>query len=435
MRGEAGDTPGAADRTPDSTDGISLDQLRQAVARGILSAEQLDALLAARPTAPDRQTAAEARRGLNAVTIAYYLGAAAVVFAFWWFLVDRWQALGAAGVLAIALAYAAIFAFTARFLGRQGFRTASALAALLTVSMAPVVAWSLLQLAGLWYEPGALAGPTYGMRVDVLETLRWIPVELATALAALVALRRVRFAVLAIPVAAVVPLVAGHLVPLVLDPDIANEMTAWMLLVSGAALIACGYATDRRQQGDEDYAGWVYLTGLVALAIGVLSAWSYAGAIRHAVPVAALALLALSLYLRRPMFLVFGTLGIVGYLAYLAFDVFRNALSFPVVLATFGVCVILLTVWLQRRYPSLARQVEAAQAGRRAVPHAALVFGGAVAVMTALLFSRLPDAHARAADQWVRVRRTALEVHRRQLHARRDSNQLRAVPPRPLIRP
>ncbi|MHB1861958.1 MAG: hypothetical protein ACYCVL_03220 [Gemmatimonadaceae bacterium] len=435
MRGEAGNTPDAAERTPGGADGITLDQLRQAVARGIISAEQLDALLAARPAAPGRHAAAEAPRELNAVTIAYYVGAAAVVFAFGWFLVDRWQALGAAGVLAIAVTYAAIFAFTARFLGRLGFRTASALAALLTVMMAPVATWSLLQLAGLWYEPGALAGPTYGMRVDVLETLRWIPVELATALAALVAIRRVRFAVLALPVAAVVPLVAGHLVPLVLDPDIAREMTAWMLLVSGAALIALGYATDRRQRGDEDYAGWVYLAGLVALAIGVLSAWSYAGAIRHALPAAALALFALSLYLRRPMFLIFGAIGVVGYLAYLAFNVFRNALSFPVVLATFGVCVILLTVWLQRRYPALARQVEVAQGGRRAVPHAALVFGGAVAVMTGLLVSRLPDAHDRAADQWGRVRRTALEAHRRQHHAARDSNRLRAVPPRPPTHP
>jgi hypothetical protein len=129
------------------------------------------------------------------------------------------------------------------------------------------------------------------------------------------------------------------------------------------------------------------------------------------------------------MFLVFGTIAFVGYLAYLAFDVFRTALSFPIVLATFGVCVIVVTVWLQRRYPELARRVEARQAGVRTVPHAGLVFGGAVVVALTLFAVQLPEARSRMADRWAQRRVTAVRVHRAQRDAQAHRGQPRVAPP------
>jgi hypothetical protein len=400
-------------------------RLAEAVAQGIITADQL-AAIGAMAAGAGAEPAAEARRELNAVTIAYFVGGAAVVFAFGWFLVDRWEALGPAGVLAVSLVYAALFVLAGRFLGGLGFRTAASVAALLAVVMAPVVAWSLLDLAGLWYEPSAFRGLPYAAPVDVLESLRWIPLELAGALAALVALRRVRFGLLALPAAVALPFVISNLLPLALDPDIVNGMLGWAALVSGTATIACGYAVERRPRDDEDYAYWVYLTGLVTLAFAVLAVWNSAGHLRHALPVLAAGLFALSLFLRRPVFMVFGAVFFVGYLAYLAFDVFRTALSFPIVLATFGIGVIVITVWLQRRYPALARQVEARQAGRRAVPHAGLVFGGALAVAAALFAAQLPGAHDRAADARAHARRAALEAYRAQ-RRRAPGDSMRAT--------
>jgi hypothetical protein len=125
------------------------------------------------------------------------------------------------------------------------------------------------------------------------------------------------------------------------------------------------------------------------------------------------------------MFAVFGALGFVGYLAYLAFDVFRTTLNFPIVLATFGIGVIVITVWLQRRYPALARRVEHRRSGQRSVPHAGLVFGGAIVVALALAASRLPGARERAANAWMRQRRTALQMHRLRQRQHADSAALR----------
>ena len=409
---------------------LPISRLEDAVARGIITAGQLQAIrdMPADAAAP-AETTPEARRGLNAVTIAYYVGGGAVAFAFGWYIVDRWDKLGPAGVLVVSLLYAAIFAFTAGYLGRLGYRTAAAVVTLLAVTMAPLVAWALLELTGLWYEPVSMAVGPYVRRVDLFETLRWIPIELATALAALVALRRVHFAILALPVAAALPAVAAQAMPLFMDPEITGEMEPWLAMLSAAVLLVCGYWVNQHPRDDEDYALWVNLVALVTLTMGVIGAWQAAGYERHGLPMLAVGLFALSLFLRRPMFLVFGAIGFIGYLAYLAFDVFRTALSFPVVLATFGVCVIVLTVWAQRRYPALARRVEQRQAGSRAVPHAGLVFGGAVLVALTLFAVQLPAARERMADRWAQTRLTALKIHRARRDAMAHRGQPRVTPP------
>src|SRR5690349_4089700 len=96
--------------------------LDRGVAAGVITAAQRDALLAlpalpALPVTPpkagasdERHDVARAKAGVDGVLIAYTVGAALVVFALGWFLVDRWHTLGPLGVLGVALVYAALFA-------------------------------------------------------------------------------------------------------------------------------------------------------------------------------------------------------------------------------------------------------------------------------------------------------------------------------------
>ena len=398
-------------------------RLDAAVAAGIISADQAAAIRAL-PDPPDESAGTpEAPRELNAVAIAYFVGGAAVLFAFGWFIVDRWKVLGPGGILVVSLVYAALFALTARTLARYGFHFGAGVAAFLAVGMTPLVAWALLDLGGLWYEPGAWSGPPFAVRVDVLESLRWIPLELATALAALVALRRLRFGILALPVAAALPMAVAHAMPLFVDSLTLVELNAWAALVSATALLAVGYYADQRPADGEDFAQWIYLPGLVTLATAVMALWPYLGWERHGLIALAIGLFALSLYLRRMMFVVFGALGVVGYLAYLAFDVFRGAADFPVLLATFGLSVIVVTVWLQRRYPALARRVEARQTRRGAVPRARLVFGGAIVVAMALFALHVNGAQGRAHAAMARMHDARVDYYRNQQRLR--ANRLR----------
>ncbi|MCF8006421.1 MAG: hypothetical protein K9K84_03340 [Methylovulum sp.] len=53
-------------------------------------------------------------------------------------------------------------------------------------------------------------------------------------------------------------------------------------------------------------------------------------------------------FLARRVFIIFGGLGAAGYLAHLAYDVFKDSLLFPFVLALIGIAIIGLSVIWQR---------------------------------------------------------------------------------------
>jgi hypothetical protein len=407
---------------------ISRSRLESAVERGIITQAQFDAIV---QLAPDDGVAArEAKRGFNAVTIAYAAGAIAVLFAFAWFLFERWSVLGAGGVLAIVLGYTALFVAAAHFLGRYGFRTASSIAVLLAVGMTPVITWALLALVGFWPDRPALNPATAPPPIVVANSARWLPIELATAVAAALVLSRVRFGLLTLPIAVAFSYFALHLVPLLFDPSIALWINPWMGLLAGCLLLLAAYAVDQRQGSEEDYARWLYVTALVDIVFALGGIWStYPHGTPHIVALLSVLAVAASLYLRRLIFLFFGALGATAYLAYLAFDVFRRTVAFSVVLAGFGLALILLTVWLQRRYPALARRIDEERRGRRpTIPGGHVIFTVASIAALVLLITAPPRARRAQLEQDERSRRLVEQLRRDSVSVRRDS--IPTPPPR-----
>ncbi|HKO15196.1 MAG TPA: hypothetical protein VJU87_03100 [Gemmatimonadaceae bacterium] len=406
--------------TPDDPhdDSIPLDRLRRAVDEGVITQEQLDAIVGhaasgsgygEAPTEPLERATMDAPlpiptlrpavpvpdepRGLSAVSVAYYAGAIAVLFALGWFLAERWKVLGPGGVLAVAASYAALFLVSGRALARRGFHTAAAFTWLLVVGTTPLIAWALLALAGVWYEPSMARPPIVPRDIVYRDSIRWLPVDAATLVVAVVALWRTRFALLVLPVAIVVCYLGVHLVPVFFDPMLTPELFSSMLLFIGSLLLLAGDAVDRWQPPPvEDYAQWLYIIGLGAATIGVIDLWhAHPQVMPHIVVVLAVLLVVASLYLRRRVFLVFGAAGLIAYLSYLAFDVFRRQLGFPIVLASFGLALILLTVWFQRRYPAMARRVARRQGANRPTLPGGYYFFAVAAVLTFVLLLAAPD--------------------------------------------
>ncbi|MFI5311114.1 MAG: hypothetical protein ACHQQ3_07785 [Gemmatimonadales bacterium] len=389
--------------------------LRSGVAHGIITEVQERSLLAL--DAPD-STGREAARGFNAVTVAYGVGALVVLFAFGWFLVDRWNVLGDAGLLGVSLLYAVLFAIAAFVLAREGFPVAHGLAVLLAVGMTPLAVRALGRLVPFWPTDAlALCG---GARAQFFPCdMEALTMELTAAAAALAMLRRVRFGPLVIPVAIAGLLIPAHLVRAWLDVEWGSAMVGWTALLTGSLLLAVAYAVDRQRE-TEDYAAWLHVAAAVAGLVACVQLFDAYPELRHlAAPVAVLSFVG-AVYLRRRVYLVAGVFLAFLYLTWLAVAVFRVTVAFPLVLAVIGLSIIVAAVLLQRRFPALV-----ARAGGSAGPPR---FPGGIATLLApalLAALMLPDGGRR--DTESRLNRAA---HVRAMRgSMRNSGRARGVSP------
>lgn len=320
-------------------------RLEAAVALGIISAEQAQAIRALTPEHARRDV--EAPRAFNPTTLAYVLGTVTVLVAMGWFLSDRWEWLGAGGVLTVAVLYAALFLVVAQRLRREGFPQASGFAVLLAVLMTPVGVVALNQLVG-WFDERPLMACRYPE--FVLWTCRGeeIFVGLVTAVAALVALRRIRFALLVAPLVVIGLRMLFHARDTLMRGELGSATAGWVWMIGASVLAAIAYATEREQDGDEDFALWVQLGAALSACVAVLVLIGEYREFRHFLVPSAFVAFAYSLRMRRFVWLLLGMGWFVGYLAWLARDVFRDTPFFPIILAALGVGVIIVTVWVQR---------------------------------------------------------------------------------------
>ena len=348
-------------------------------------AAELDGQPALEREPPGQPT--ERRRPFNPIMIAYAAGALLVVFALGWFLAERWRELGTAGVLAVSVGYAIAFAATATALARRGFSVASGLTATLATAVTPIWTFAILRLAGEW-PMVTWTDPLSSYQPWVAS--RWIILELATIGVALVAVRRVRFFTIALPIAVGVAAFLVHLGQALGDPETSWYVGPFYLCVVGTVMLAIAYEVDRRQPRAEDYALWFYIAAILALLVGYVQVWNRIGLWRHALPLVAVALVLAAVYLKRRVLLVAAGLAAFGYLGYLALDVFDDVVALPVALAGLGLLVIAATVWMQRRFPVLAARVsDDASSSRKALPGGRISTIGPIAIaLTALVFAR-----------------------------------------------
>ena len=428
-------------RTRSESDQPLSTLVNTALERGIIDASQRERLLSlARELSSDslsfnepdtdaastEKPSAEARGGFNAITVAYSLGAMLVLFALGWFLVDRWRSLGPIGVFAVSALYAIAFAACAITLLSRGFRIAGGLASMLAVAMTPVWTWAMLRLTGLWPDPYDVNDSL--SRYQPYLASRAIILDLATIGVALAVVRRVRFAALGAPLAIAFVALLVHLGVSLGDPRLAWYTGPYYQVVVACATLAVAYAVDRRQPRREDYAFWFYLGAVVMLFAGYVQVWSHIGAWRHALPLVAASLVAAALYLRRRTLVIAGGVAAFGYLGYLAFDVFRRVVALPVALAALGLLVIVATVWMQRRFPTLVSRVSREDdSGAKALPTGAFAVLGPLAIaITTLLFATGRARQETADRDW---RNTYYERRaRRDTRAQRQAERARVAP-------
>jgi hypothetical protein len=236
-----------------------------------------------------------------------------------------------------------------------GLRVPGGLLFTMAVGMTPLFTYGVLRALELW--PQGDPGPYRGFHVWIKGS--WLTLEIATILAGLVALRFRRFPFLTAPIAVALWYLSMDLFPLLMGvQDFDWEARRWVSLCFGLAMLVGAYVVDLRGR-DDDFAFWTYLFGLLAFwgGLSLMDSNSELGKFLYAL--INLGLIGLTLVLRRPLFVVFGALGVTGYIGHLAYRVFEDSLLFPFALTFLGLAVIALGVIYQRNRVQVERMVAA----------------------------------------------------------------------------
>jgi hypothetical protein len=332
--------------------------IRRAAAEGVLQDKDAERLIGwgyeqrfNRTLLPDArpEPAPETRKGLNAVTVAYYFGAMLMISACAWFLGDKWEDLGSPGVFGTVLVYMLVAVALGRFLRARGYVVGGGLLITVAVCLVPLLTYTVEDMLGLWPAERPGAYEEFYPRVHA----SWIVMELATMAAAAVALRYVPFGFLTAPLAFSFWFFSMDVAALIFGRELSGGQRSWVSVLVGALTMLVGYGLERAHRRPEvprteDFAFWCYLFGLLAFWGGLTSmnSGSEIGKIVYAL--INVGLIALGVRLRRGVFIVFGVLGVHVYLGHLAYEVFKDSVLFPFALALLGLSVILVTVFAQR---------------------------------------------------------------------------------------
>jgi len=293
----------------------------------------------------------EQRKGFNLVTVAYYFGAMLMISACAWFLGDKWSVIGSGGIFATVFIYMLIAVSVGWWVRSKGFIVGGGLLITVAVCLVPLLTYTIEDMLGIWPadHPGSYANYYPWINGS------WIVMELVTIVAALFALRYVRFAFLTAPIAFSFWFLSMDLAALISrNADLSWKTRQWVSVLVGLCTLLIGYFLDRSlhkvgEPRSEDFAFWCYLFGMFAFWGGLTSMDSGSELARFVYLLLNVGLIVLALKTRRITFLIFGAVGVHLYLGHLAYTIFKDSFFFPFVIALLGLSLILVTVFAQRR--------------------------------------------------------------------------------------
>ncbi|MDH1633361.1 DUF2157 domain-containing protein [Pseudomonas mosselii] len=322
--------------------------LARAVSAGVLQPGQDQALLAFLRQQP------ESRASFQLAHVAFYFGALLIMGAMGWLLTEAWMRIGDGALLAIALLYIAGITLFALSLQRRNQPVAAGVLAAVAVSIVPLAVFAIERLAGWW--PLDDAQGDYHQYYTYVQG-GWLAMEAATVLAGLLMLRLIPFPFIVMPIAAALWFMSMDLSEWFHGDLFSWEQRRTVSLWFGLGLLLVFLVIDGRTR--RDYAFWGYLAGLAAFWGGLTLMDSDGEWGKALYCLINLGLMGLAVLLRRPVFMVFGAMGVAAYLGYLSYEVFADSLLFPVILTLIGLGVIGLGVLYQKRREALSEQLRA----------------------------------------------------------------------------
>ncbi|MEZ5932834.1 MAG: hypothetical protein R3F54_12900 [Alphaproteobacteria bacterium] len=310
---------------------LSVQDLRHAAEQGVIRAEQSEALW---QFLVERATATSAPR-FDMAHLLWYTGALIIIGAMGLFSTLAFATWGGQALAITAVLYACFFTLLGRALWLRDLPIPGGLCIAVAVTMAPLFVFGVQDALGWW-----LQGDPGNYR-DFYRWIKggWLPMEVATIAAGLIALAFYRFPFLTAPIAVALWFMSMDLTPWIFGADWSGwEQRRVVSLWFGLGMIAVAWWVDVRAR--DNVAFWLHLFGLMAFWGGLSftdSENEFAKAVYCMINVG---LLVVSVFLQRRAYAVFGAMGVTGYLGHLAGQVFKDSLLYPFALSFVGLLIL-----------------------------------------------------------------------------------------------
>lgn len=311
--------------------------LNSAVQKGIINADQAAKLWNhLESLRPD-----QARfQGLH---VLYYFGGVLILASMSWFLTTAWK--DGVSIMAISGLFTLMYVIAGNILwNKQNLKIPGGLFITAAVGLTPVFIYGFQRATGLW--PQETPGDYHDFHIWIKGS--WFFMEIGTIIAAIVALKFFRFTFITFPLAITLWYMSMDLTPLLFGKNDFNlDERKLVSCIFGFVVLVGSYFVDRKYR-DIDFAFWTYLYGMLAFWGGLSLMDSNSELNKFIYCLLNVGFIVAAVYLRRRVFMVFGTLGVLGYTSHLAWKVFKDSYSFPIVLALLGILIVFLGVKYQK---------------------------------------------------------------------------------------
>lgn len=281
----------------------------------------------------------------------YYFGGMLAIGAMTLFMTLGWELFGAWGVFALAVGYFSGALLVAGNLLQKGLRTPAGVLATLAVCLVPLAVWALQAGIGQWPDGPHDSYRDYHRYID----WRWLTMEFATLVAAVVLLYRFKLPFMVMPVAVTIWYLCMDVTHMLMQKEGFDwQFTRDVSLVFGLATCGIAVWVDLRSrmaqhaEDRQDFAFWLYLFGAIMFWCGLSLRDSDSELNKFLYALINVFLVFLGAAIGRRVFTVLGAIGVASYLGYLAYRVFEDSLLFPFALTLLGLGVVALGIWWQR---------------------------------------------------------------------------------------
>lgn len=270
--------------------------------------------------------------------VLYYFGGLIAISSITLFVTQAWDTLRGWTLFVIACLFFFLgIALTQLFL-RKRLTIPAGIMATFSLCIVPLAVYNL-QVA-LGYFPNLNYDYT---DYHFLVQWYWYPMEIATLIVGLILLYIYRFPFLVFPIAVTLWYMSMDLVPLIFGMTryTWDDRTVFSMLFGFVFILFAIYVDLHRNSKNKDYAFWLYLFGVMTFWGGLTSHSSTGELGAFVYCMINVVMIFLSVYFNRRVFAVFGAIGVVIYLSHLAYNVFRDSLFFPIILAFIGILIII----------------------------------------------------------------------------------------------